>query len=184
GQRRGQLRQAGVRQGALDRAEHHRPPGPGPARIAEDRGRVLRHLRALWQGDPGPASRGTAVRHTLRGVCLALQLIRRLALPLVIATAVVVADQATMRMAGTLFSDRRVWVIDGFFGFTFHENPAAAFSLFGRGGPFFAVVAILVSAFVIWYLRTPRPMSERIGFGLVLGGALGNLFDRLTRGDG
>src|SRR5690606_39614486 len=99
GQRRGQLRQAGVRQGALDRAEHHRPPGPGPARLAEDRGRVLRHLRELWQGDPGPASRGTAVRHTLRGVCLPLQLIRRLALPLVIAAAVVVADQATKRMA-------------------------------------------------------------------------------------
>ncbi|HLV89944.1 MAG: signal peptidase II [Acidimicrobiales bacterium] len=117
-------------------------------------------------------------------MCLPLQLIRRLALPLVIAAAVVVADQATKRMAESLFSDRRVWVIDGFFGFTFHENPGAAFSLFGRGGPFFAVVAILVSAFVIWYLRTPRPMPERIGFGLVLGGALGNLFDRLTRGDG
>src|SRR5690606_38522997 len=94
------------------------------------------------------------------------------------------AGKASKRLAESLLSDRRVWVMDGFFGFTFHENPGAAFSLFGRGGPFFAVVAILVSAFVIWYLRTPRPMPERIGFGLVLGGALGNLCDRLTRGDG
>ncbi|HEX6947240.1 MAG TPA: signal peptidase II [Acidimicrobiia bacterium] len=109
---------------------------------------------------------------------------RRLTLPLLVAAVVVAADQATKSMASRLFADRDVWVIDGFFGFTFVENPGAAFSLFGRGGPVFGVVAILVSAFVIWYLRKPRPTAERVGFGLVLGGALGNLVDRIVRGEG
>lgn len=109
---------------------------------------------------------------------------RRHALPGGVALAVVAADQATKRMAAALFTDRDVWVIPDFFGFTFVENPGAAFSLFGGGGPLFGVIAILVSGFVLWYLRKPRPTVERVGFGLVLGGAVGNLVDRIVRGDG
>ncbi|MFO7298934.1 MAG: signal peptidase II [Actinomycetes bacterium] len=112
-------------------------------------------------------------------------LTRRITLPLLVAAAVVAADQATKQMARALWEGKRVWVIDGFFGFTFVENPGAAFSMFGEGGPVFGVVAILVAVFVVWYLaREDRPLAERIGFGLVLGGALGNLIDRLARGDG
>ncbi|MXX45221.1 MAG: signal peptidase II, partial [Acidimicrobiia bacterium] len=35
-----------------------------------------------------------------------------------------------------------------------------------------------------WALRTPRPGLEVIGLGLVMGGAVGNLVDRATRGEG
>ena len=111
-------------------------------------------------------------------------MIRRFALPVGIAALVVAADQATKRMAESLFVDRPVWVIDGFFGFTYHENPGAAFSLFGDAGPVFGVAAILVTAGVLWVLRRPRPTLERVGLGLVIGGALGNLVDRVVRGDG
>ena len=44
--------------------------------------------------------------------------------------------------------------------------------------------AILVTAGVLWVLRRPRPTLERVGLGLVIGGALGNLVDRVVRGDG
>lgn len=106
------------------------------------------------------------------------------ALPVGIALAVVAADQATKQMAKALFSDADVWVIDGFFGFTFVENPGAAFSLFGEAGPLFGVAAILVTIGVLWVLRRPHPTLERVALGLVMGGALGNLVDRIIRGDG
>lgn len=105
-------------------------------------------------------------------------------LPVGIALAVVAADQATKRMAHALFADGDVSVIGDFFGFTFVENPGAAFSLFGNAGPLFGVAAILVTVGVLWVLRHPRPTLERVGLGLVLGGALGNLIDRIVRGDG
>ncbi len=106
------------------------------------------------------------------------------ALPVGIALAVVAVDQATKRMAESLFTDGDVWVIGDFFGFTFIENPGAAFSLFGEAGPLFGIAAILVTAGVLWVLREPRPTLERVGLGLVMGGALGNLVDRIVRGDG
>lgn len=111
-------------------------------------------------------------------------MIRRYLLSVGAALAVVVADQATKRMAEARFTDGDVRVIGDFFGFTFVENPGAAFSLFGSGGPFFGVIAIVVSVGLLWYLRKPRPTIERVGVGLVLGGALGNLVDRVSRGEG
>ena len=120
----------------------------------------------------------------MRGLRIQEQLIRRFALPVGIAAAVVAADQATKRMAEARFDGRRVWVIDDFFGFTYVENPGAAFSLFGDAGPFFGAAAILVTLGVLWVLRRPRPVLERVALGLVMGGAVGNLVDRLSRGDG
>lgn len=105
-------------------------------------------------------------------------------MPVAIGLLVLVADQATKRMAQALFVDRDVAVIPGFLGFTYVENPGAAFSLFRDAGPFLGVAAVLVTAFVIWLLREPRPLLERVAFGLVIGGALGNLTDRISRGDG
>lgn len=109
---------------------------------------------------------------------------RQYALPVGIALVAVAADQATKRMAEALFADGDVWVIRDFFGFTFVENPGAAFSLFGDAGPLFGVAAILVTAGILWILRQPKPTMERVALGMVMGGALGNLVDRIVRGDG
>jgi signal peptidase II len=65
-------------------------------------------------------------------------------------------------------------------------NEGAAFGLFnGEGiGDFFAVLAIVVTALILYYF--PRLDTGgwmlRFAFGLQLGGALGNLIDRLTIG--
>ena len=112
------------------------------------------------------------------------QLTRRYTLALTIATAVVISDVLTKRFASLHFVDSPVEVIPGFLTFTYHENPGAAFSLFQDGGPIVGVAAILVTAAVLFALRTERPILEIVALGLVIGGAVGNLVDRIFRGEG
>lgn len=64
------------------------------------------------------------------------------------------------------------------------QNTGAAFSLFQNGGVFFIVVAVVVSALILYYApRLPAgDWISRVALGLQLGGALGNLIDRLRQG--
>ncbi len=64
-----------------------------------------------------------------------------------------------------------------------HEqrNPGAAFSIAGGATVLFSLLAIGIAVFI---LRTARTLTSRgwaLALGLVLGGALGNLVDRLLR---
>lgn len=72
-----------------------------------------------------------------------------------------------------------------FFALLRTHNTGIAFSMFGNLGPVsLSVLTLCVSAFVIflWY-KTPRAdRIARFGFALILGGALGNLIDRLALG--
>lgn len=111
-------------------------------------------------------------------------MIRRYSLAVGIGAAVVAADLLTKRYASLTFADSPVEVIPGFLSFTYVENPGAAFSLFQNAGPVMGVLAILVTGFVLGSLRNPRPGLEVVALGLVLGGANGNLMDRIFRGDG
>jgi signal peptidase II len=101
-----------------------------------------------------------------------------------IAAAVVFLDLITKRYAALHFVDNPVEVIPGFLSFTYTENPGAAFSSFQSGGPFLALAAIGISIFLLYTIRLPRPTLEVVAFGFVLGGALGNLTDRIFRADG
>ena len=101
-----------------------------------------------------------------------------------IAATVVTADLATKRMAALFFADEPITVIPDVLVFTYTENPGAAFSLFQNAGPFLGVAAIVVSLGILFILRKPRPVVEVIALGLVLGGAIGNLIDRVSRGSG
>jgi signal peptidase II len=64
------------------------------------------------------------------------------------------------------------------------ENTGAAFGMFQDAGLFFAVVAVVVSLVIVTYARKlPHGLWWiRVALGLQLGGALGNLIDRLIRG--
>jgi signal peptidase II len=101
-----------------------------------------------------------------------------------IAALVVAVDLITKRLAALNFTDEPLTVIPGFLSFTYHENPGAAFSLFQSGGQLLAVAAIVVSAILVFSLRTTRPTLEVIAYGFVMGGALGNFSDRFFRGEG
>lgn len=106
-----------------------------------------------------------------------------MALGLAVGAVVVGLDQITKRIAETSFSSSPITVIPDWLWFTFHENPGSAFSLFQNAGPFLGGVAFLAALVVVVTLRGPRPISEAVAFGLILGGALGNLTDRVVRGE-
>jgi signal peptidase II len=111
-------------------------------------------------------------------------LIRRYAVGAGIAALVVTIDALTKRWASVELVDGDIVLIPGFLVLTFTENPGAAFSMFENAGPFLGVVAIAVSGAVLWSLRLERPLLETIAFGLIVGGALGNVIDRIFRGQG
>ncbi|MEO9339417.1 signal peptidase II [Mesorhizobium sp. SB112] len=64
-------------------------------------------------------------------------------------------------------------------------NTGVAFSMFSSvGDKGLVIVSVLVIAFVLYLASqtAPRQILSRIGFSLVIGGALGNLIDRSTYG--
>lgn len=101
-----------------------------------------------------------------------------------IATLVVAVDLFTKRLAAVNFVDDPLTIIAGFLRFTYHENPGAAFSLFQSGGQLLAVAAIVITAILLFSLRTTRPTLEVVAYGFVMGGASGNFADRFFRGEG
>lgn len=80
-------------------------------------------------------------------------------------------------------------VIPGFFRFTHVENPGAAFGIFSESPSqwtlmlliFFSIVALVVVSMLLW--KNSHSMSSTGGgLALILGGAVGNLWDRLISG--
>jgi signal peptidase II len=111
-------------------------------------------------------------------------LIRRCLLGLGVAAVVVIADLLTKRHAALNFDGNPVEVIPGFFGFTYLENPGGAFGVFQNGGVVIGTAAFIVATIVLVAIAFERPTLETVAFGLVVGGAAGNLIDRFARGEG
>lgn len=72
-------------------------------------------------------------------------------------------------------------VIGQLLQFRYVENPGAAFSLGSGTTWIFAILASAVAVFIILFARRIRSRGWAVMLGLLLGGNLGNLFDRLTR---
>ena len=104
-----------------------------------------------------------------------------------VAAAIVVLDRLTKwAMLDWLRPGESVEVA-GFFNLVLVFNRGAAFSFLadapGWQTPFFAAVAIIAAAVVSWMLwRHPGRTLLCSGLALILGGALGNLWDRLQWG--
>ncbi len=101
---------------------------------------------------------------------------------------VLLLDQLSKQLALGLLEYAHPVAVLPVLDLTLLYNPGAAFSfLAGQGGWqrwFFTLVALGVSAYLINWLRN-IPRSERwqaIALALILGGALGNLIDRLLLG--
>jgi signal peptidase II len=116
--------------------------------------------------------------------------VRPNALPWLGLSAVVIAlDQWTKHIAvGALDYLRPVPVIPGVLNWTLAYNTGAAFSFLHDAGGWqrwlFAGFAIVVSiVFVVWLARTRRAdWRNAAPLALIIGGALGNLIDRLVAG--
>ena len=110
-----------------------------------------------------------------------------LALWLALAALVVVADQITKALILARYQLGDSTVVTGFFNIVRAHNTGAAFSfLAGAGGWqrwFFVALALAACVFIVWLLRT-HPGQRLFAFSLamILGGAVGNVVDRLQHG--
>jgi len=102
-----------------------------------------------------------------------------------VAALVVLADQLSKTWAVRHLSGGRTVDVVGSLRFNLTFNSGMAFSQ-GRGvGPFIGVVALVVIVVLLVSLRRTGSMLSAVGIGLVIGGAIGNVSDRLFRaGDG
>jgi len=100
------------------------------------------------------------------------------------AGAVLVFDRVTKLWAERTLPGHPRDLIDGILGFRYTTNSGGAFSLGDRAPLVFAIAAIVVCAAIAITSFRARPTAHAIALGLVLGGAAGNLIDRITRGPG
>jgi signal peptidase II len=75
-------------------------------------------------------------------------------------------------------------VIRGALSFRFTTNSGGAFSIGGSAPWLFAMATVVVSTLIVVTAFRQRSTLTAIALGLILGGALGNLTDRVTRGPG
>lgn len=105
-----------------------------------------------------------------------------------VAALVVVLDQASKHWISSNLIYAEPWVFTSFFNFTLLHNTGAAFSFLSDAGGWqrwlFGAISISVStALVVWLARLGSTKRwEAVALALVLGGALGNLYDRIELG--
>lgn len=96
-----------------------------------------------------------------------------------------VLDQVVKIWAlGALWAGERL-VIPGVLWFNLARNPGAAFGLFPRGQVFFIGVTVLLIGVGVWaplVMDAKRWSLGHIGLGVLVGGGIGNLVDRVFRG--
>jgi signal peptidase II len=102
-----------------------------------------------------------------------------------VAVVMIALDQWTKQLALSNLSDGSVpKVLGGLIYLDLTRNPGAAFSM-GTGFTFiFPIIAIVVVVGILWFSRGLRSWPWAVAFGLLLGGAAGNLIDRLFREPG
>lgn len=107
---------------------------------------------------------------------------------LLVAAAVILLDQFSKRIVETALSLYEIWApvpaLEAFFRFTHVPNTGAAFGLFPASSVFFAVMAVVVALALIYY-NFVLPAGHRVlrvALGMQLGGAIGNLLDRIRLG--
>jgi len=96
------------------------------------------------------------------------------------AAVVVALDQATKAWALSALAHRSIHVA-GPLSLTLRRNTGSAFSLFTGSSPALAVVAGVLAVGIMILATRVRSRMLAVALGLVLGGALGNLADRVFR---
>jgi len=104
-----------------------------------------------------------------------------------IALAVLVLDQITKKIVenGMEVGDK-ISVIGTFFMFHYIRNDGAAFSMLRNQRVLFIVITMCVVIGIIWYIQRNRTTGRRLflaALGLILGGAVGNMIDRILYGE-
>lgn len=105
---------------------------------------------------------------------------------LVVSATVIALDQSSKAAVVAALHPGEQRVISEFFSLVLAFNTGMAFSLFGGGAGWprylFSAVAIGAGVLIVWLLRRGGDRWYCAGLALILGGALGNLWDRVTLG--
>jgi signal peptidase II len=110
-------------------------------------------------------------------------------LPLVTAPVLALDQLSKLYVSSHLRMFQAVAVIRGWLDITYTLNPGAAFSLFAtmppafRGVFFIALSVIAIVVLIALLARRSTPLDSAIAFALILGGTVGNLIDRIARGE-
>lgn len=105
---------------------------------------------------------------------------------LIVAVIVVIVDQWTKTAVRTAFAGmppgHRI-PVTGFFDLVFTRNSGISFGLFNNGAAanplVFTLIAAAVIALLIWWLSRAETGFLSVCIGLIIGGATGNVLDRL-----
>ena len=82
-----------------------------------------------------------------------------------------------------MLPDMSINIIDNFFSITYARNEGIAFSLLDGKVDFIVIMTIIIIFMLIKYLKENKvEKNEKIGYSFVLGGAIGNLLDRIIYG--
>jgi len=105
---------------------------------------------------------------------------------IVVAVVVIVLDRITKSIVNaTIPYGTEVQVLGHLVGITNIRNSGAAFGFAPVGPWVFLAASLVVSiALVIYVMRDPADVRADAVLGLILGGALGNAFDRIINGGG
>ena len=125
--------------------------------------------------DEAPAPAVRAWRHPSR---------RRWVLFAVLAIGVVILDQLTKTwITTTLAPGQSTEVLGSWLRFVHWTNSGILFGMLPQSGPAFAVVSMVVVGLIgVYHAKAGRGLVTTVALGLLLGGALGNLVDRLRYG--
>ena len=109
----------------------------------------------------------------------------------VLASVILVADQATKLVAHQFLSERAaIKLIPGFFSLWYSRNPGGLFGYFREWNSplrfvLLTILPLVAIGFISAYLARTHALDRPtlLGLALILGGATGNLIDRLIRGE-
>ena len=102
---------------------------------------------------------------------------------LVLAVAIF-ADQITKAVITSTLERGESWPGDGFFRATYVHNSGTAFGLFQDQGFILTIISFLAVGALIFFFRggVIQSVIVRIAIGMMIGGAIGNLLDRVRLG--
>lgn len=79
---------------------------------------------------------------------------------------------------------KQIAVIDNFLYLTYTNNYGAAFSILKNSKIFLIIIGLIILIYLVLYIKKqePKKVIEIIAYGLLIGGILGNLYDRVVYG--
>lgn len=104
---------------------------------------------------------------------------------LIIAFIITFIDQLIKFVLGSILeTGSSIGVVSGFFALTMLNNTGAAFSILSSSTLFLILISILALILIYLFLIKGKVLNgfEEIAYGILIGGIIGNLFDRIFRG--